>query len=505
MKKEILDICSFLLALILIACVNESESHVFKPAQPAQDEIIVNTLIIKDNNGQSYQPFMVDSGNYYILFPFETNFAAVEFVANSTVPYIFDNGEKRSSGIIDISDFTKPLRCACIEENGDTVIREIVVFGQPVMTIVTPDTLPILSKTERKEGCTVKLIVPNKEVRELGTAGIRGRGNSTWLQEKKPYNVRFDKKIDILGMKKSKHWILLANAYYDRTQIHNSTAFEIARKTDFQWVPSGHHVELFLNGEYRGLYYLCEKIGAEEDKIPLKKANEMMLPSECGYLLESYVTLEDRIESFANNNVSSFFYTGIFTHTGYSPNNCFLGWEIKEPEDYLTDNHVEYIKGELTRVERLIMDSERGEYHDFFDIESAINWWLVEELCLNEEASRTKNVYMYKDGDGKFTIGPPWDFDAWTFETLSDQDRNWNLNTAFYYSKLFEDPVFKKRLQEKWNVFKPIWESEIPKYIEEQYNMIHRAAERNEIKWAHWWIYAKYPDVTYRELIDEMK
>ena len=83
---------------------------------------------------------------------------------------------------------------------------KVVIHDLPILIITTPDSLPIDSKTERKEGCLVKLVTNNEEL-NLGTAGIKGRGNSTWVEPKKPYNIKLDKKAEILGMKKSKHWI----------------------------------------------------------------------------------------------------------------------------------------------------------------------------------------------------------------------------------------------------------------------------------------------------------
>ena len=243
------------------------------PVIPDNPEEIYHTLIIKDNQGNIHEPFMIDGENVYLVFPSDVDFSKLEFVSNETVPSLVSyDGILIEGGMVDFSDFTRPYCCEWRGENvNDSILKTIVVFDIPVLTIDTPDSSPITSKTERKEGCNVKLLDTNKNVQELGTAGIRGRGQSTWNQPKKPYNIKFDKKQGILGMNESKHWLLLANAYYDRTQIHNSTAFEIARLTDFPWVQSGEYVELFLNGDYQGLYYLCEKIGAEKGKIELSK------------------------------------------------------------------------------------------------------------------------------------------------------------------------------------------------------------------------------------------
>ena len=130
-------------------------------------------------------------------------------------------------------------------------------------------------------------------------------------------------------------------------------------------------------------------------------------------------------------------------------------------------------------------------------------------------------MYLYKQGGGgKFYIGPPWDFDAWTFgywvgpaigyeklEVLPPgiSDRYWTLNSTVYFKELFEDPVFVKRLKEKWKTYRPILESEIPRYIDERYELIHLAAERNDNMWPVWDPRWNYPKVSYKQCVQEMK
>lgn len=160
-----------------------------------------------------------------------------------------------------------------------------------------------------------------------------------------------------------------------------------------------------------GLYYLCEKIGAEKGKIDLGSSSPNTPADSCGFLLESYFKLDkDRqTASFPSN----YYKTDILNNTGKGINAGFIGWEVKEPEEY-TETQFEYIRNYHTLLETLIRDSlDTGRYRDYFDIESAVNWWLVQEVCSNEEASRTKNVYLYKpSGGNKLMMGPPWDFDA---------------------------------------------------------------------------------------------
>ena len=67
-------------------------------------------------------------------------------------------------------------------------------------------------------------------------------------------------------MKKHKRWCLLAN-WWDRTLIRNAVAFEISRNTGLAWTPNGKFVELVLNGNHIGNYYLCEQIKVDENRM----------------------------------------------------------------------------------------------------------------------------------------------------------------------------------------------------------------------------------------------
>lgn len=296
-------------------------------------------------------------------------------------------------------------------------------------------------------------------------------------------------------MPASKNWILLANAYYDRTQLHNDVAFEIARITDFPWVQSGEFVELIKNGVHKGLYYLCEKIGVEEHKINVEPSKNS---DTTGFLIESFVVLEenDKTESYPER----YFRTNHISKTGDNRYPCILGWEVKYPKK---DNKDAEVASFVDIVEDNIIN--QSNYNENFDIESAINWLLVEELTLNEEASRSKNMYMYKTNasDAKLTIGPPWDFDAWTFG-IYDRCAFYAKDSG-YYKYLLQDPYFIIRLKEKWSIYKQLWMTLIPDYINKPYLHIRKSALRNENKWKDWHPLWRYGKKSYDEIVEDMQ
>lgn len=443
---------------------------------------------LRDLKGECHYPFLVENGVIHISMPVGVNLSALYPVINGKDVFMSCFGfEITGKQAFDFSDFTKPFKFKQIALDLDEIKEKeyvVNIYDLPVLMMETPERQPIVSKDERVKNTEMR-IVEEGEVTTIGTAGVRGRGNSSWLLDKKPYNIQLDKKYPVLGMGSRKHWVLLANAYYDRTQLHNATAFEMARLTDYPWVQQGRFVELILNGEHRGLYYLCEKVREGENAINIGG----------GYLLET--TLDERRKA---GYVYSDYYNSIWNGTWH------LGWEIKAPDD-VSDEQFNNIVSSLNIMENSIFSEEKehtGKYRDYYDIETAINWYLVEEAALNEEASRSKNIYMYKDDSGKFKMGPPWDFDAWTFG-LYGTGHFYCSDRTLYYNSLLKDKFFVNRLKEKWANYKRIWLDKIPTFIDNQYMTIRRAAERNDIMWPEWCPENKAGSRTYKESVDFMK
>lgn len=293
---------------------------------------------------------------------------------------------------------------------------------------------------------------------------------------------------------------MLTNALYDRTQLHNAVALKFANLTDYKWTPKGEFCELILNGEHKGLYYLCEKIRVEKGKIEITEIGPNDLagePKTGGYMIESTI--------YPEQAEGIYFQTSFFNKSGGWP----LYWFYDLPEGdegEVPQAQQDYLMERINHLESLIYNDESllsHVYLDYLDIESLINWFLIEEVCQNEEASRTKNVRIYKDrGDEHFYIGPPWDFDAWSFG-YADFNRWLTKDSALWLEQLFKDPVFVARVKEKWEKYKTIWGTTGVDYMNEQYKRIYNAGKRNDIMWPEW--VGNYNSMTFEETVEQMR
>ena len=276
---------------------------------------------------------------------------------------------------------------------------------------------------------------------ERALCGARLRGNSTQNFPKKPFALKFDKKVGPQGMPTDKRWELLAN-WMDRTMLRNAVAQGVAHRTanaladGLGWNPHGVSVELVINGRHVGNYYLIEKVKIDADRIDIKDCYEDVVDggnanptvADCGYLLE----FDDAMDEV----------------------NCFrtgrglpVMFKDEVPENGTLFNAVK------DKIESIEANLEAGNYaaaYEQLDINSVIDYFLVQELVFNNEYKHPKSVYMYMDGDSKLTAGPVWDFDWQTF-IIPDQVRAYggayidqlrNTDEWLYgVSKLAEDPL----------------------------------------------------------------
>ena len=299
-------------------------------------------------------------------------------------------------------------------------------------------------------------------------AKIRGRGNTTWSFPKKPYYLKLDKKNNLLGKSQSKKYILLAN-WMDRTNLRNAVAFEAARLTSMEWAPGGMFVELYLNGSYNGLYYLCEKIEGESGRLNLADG--------------------DFLYTFDISNSKEWHFKIDY---GYRPNSGIYGLpvEIKYPDrdDYNETDWNTLINNEAKPSFTTLNDAITSpDIASTIDLASFCDWYLVHELCVNEEPKHPKSCYMYRKS-GKFYAGPVWDFDWGTFIPTPDEDGLLPTikNSLFYgggnYTGLFQNPAFVRVLKERWAVLMPQFKT-LGDFIDAQADWIRSSEATNHALW----------------------
>lgn len=281
---------------------------------------------------------------------------------------------------------------------------------------------------------------------------IQGRGNSTWYHPKKPYKIKLSAKEDLIGHGKSKRYVLLAN-WLDRTLLRNEVAFELARKTSLDWTPSGEFVELYLNGEHQGNYWLGEQIRVETGRI------------QADYLIEMD-TYYDETWKF-------------YSTYGFRPNSWDYGLPInvKFPDDdELTSAQFQEIKSLVAGVENAIYNG--GDFKSKMDLDSFLDWYLLHEVTYNGEPNHPKSSYFHFF-NGVMKAGPAWDFDWFTFQP---DTHGYFIPNSIYFGQLFKDQAVKDRLKERWTELKPKFMG-VDDYIVQKAEQIRKSSDINIKMW----------------------
>lgn len=374
--------------------------------------------------------------------------------------------QPQQSGVT-VNDFTKPVYYTLHDDNSvrTYAVKLLPWTGIPVLTIETANGKMPTSR-DQWETATLSLDgiglydrIPDE------TIEIKRRGNSTFGFPKKAFNIRFGAKKEVMGMKKHKRWVLLAN-YRDKTLLRNDVTFYIGQHLDgLEWTPHSRFAELIFNGEHLGTFQITEQIRVDKNRVDI---DELTSEDTSGDMLTGGYLLElDNYYGEVNK-----FRTRL----------CNLPVNFKDPDDdVLIPLQFSYIEDYLNTVERLLRDGECDRvFADYLDMDSFIDYWMVYEIVGNTELHGPFSCYMYKKRAGKLYAGPIWDFDYTTYRTsftsrISIVDYVW-------YKYLFADDAFRRRVKERFAAALPFLRT-VPDYIRSRQELLRPSAALNWILW----------------------
>lgn len=339
----------------------------------------------------------------------------------------------------------------------------------PRFEISTAGGVGIFTKEEYVD---CKITVSNtKEEFELENevAGIKGRGNSTWKLEKKPYKLKFENKINLFGNGKAKTWTLIAN-HSDKSLIRNHLAYTVGSLFDtLSSTSKTQFVDVYLNGVYKGVYLVCEQTEVKDNRVEIEDTLDVV---DTGYLLE----LDCWAPGEGVENVDYF----------YSNQMPFA---IKSPDTEdgsFSAEHVNFIKNYVDDCFDAIKGDDYAVVQNLLDVESFAESYIVNELFKPTDVFQT-SFYVYKDAGGKLCSGPLWDYDLSSgncqFENHSTETDYLFAKTNKFYEYLLEFDEFKSLVSSKLNEKKDLIKTTIKSEIDYIYKNYNKSFERNFMKW----------------------
>lgn len=331
---------------------------------------------------------------------------------------------------------------------------------------------------------------------------ISGRGNSTWEYEKKPYALKLKAPYPLCGLNKSDRWRLLA-LWREGSRLDNKIAMDISEALGLAYTPQGTWVDLYLNGEYRGIYLLTESVSVGEGRVDiydLEKENKRLNPSigqgtagryeeedSKGYLLENgadtdggYLIEKDHPKHWEAEE------TGFLTSRGDN-------FTINAPR-HASREQVTWLKEYVDGIDAQIQNGDPAVWQRL-DLKSFAKRFLMDEIALEMDAGSTSMFFYKERGDEKLYSGPAWDYDNAFGETsgsgsayINYTETNVNNNERLlislnWYQKLYETPELYQCIVEEYAASMPFFERLTQTGIDRYADRIRASVKMDDARW----------------------
>ena len=290
------------------------------------------------------------------------------------------------------------------------------------------------------------------------TGGLRVRGNSTNQSSvpKRAWRIKFDSKRNMLGLNneaKEKSWVLLAD-FFDSSMFRNASAFTIGNDlfnyNKQMYCSDRQHVNVYINGDYRGVYLLAEQQQAKSSRIPINEASENYTGTDIGYLIE----IDGLLQQGHNSDGDYTFTTGSGSSGGWggwggypgqggsNSENSVNGVNITDKyyaikTDCYSQEQCDYMKNYVVNVLKIFKQACKGEklqvldennelidspyssmyetLNSVIDVDSFFRMYILQEFMKNYDVG-WGSFYLYVDFSKtskvkRLTLAAPWDFD----------------------------------------------------------------------------------------------
>ena len=383
------------------------ESHVLDCTGLKQDELYINEEKISKK--------FVWQDNTLYEFDYEENILQMVFLEDKNLPTIFIETESKANDII----------------------RE--------------------AKENEEKGHIVSLNNYGK-IQYSGSMTVSGHGNAWQFYDKRAYDIRLKNKGSLAGMEANSHWKLL-HLSNDGDKIHSKMAYDIAEILGAEYVPKTTWTNVYLNGEYYGVYLLATAV---RDQDVFKTDSAILLEKD----LSDRYELEEHVVSKDGN-----------------------GFTIHRPK-FPDESRKEEIVNRVQAVEDSIVAGELNE--DLLDVDSFAIQFLVEEIVLNSDGFETSSYLYQMAENGAFRAGPPWDYDACFGEALHVDKNLTNPAESVldgedtelsWYQELYDNPEFLNKVIVKYKAAMPQLKELYTETIDMYAEYIEGSVRNDYVRW----------------------
>lgn len=339
----------------------------------------------------------------------------------------WDAPEEEMLEYYDLGKFSTTLPVIYMNTMGQQILKENAIWGNIALLDGNGEEQSVFS-------------VPNS----IYPTTIKYRGASSYNRfDKKQYRIKFyknkkdsEKKVSLAGMGANSEWVL-NGPYLDKTLIRNKLVYDLARELN-GWAPDSRFVELFVDGEYQGVYLAVEPVTNGESRLRLSKFG--LLSGETAYIVS-----RDRSNTEAEELVTW------GKTAGYTNNSLYIGYPSKNK---VTEKQKAYIQKDISEFEQVLygenFNDKRLGYQAYIDMDNWVDYFIINEFAMNYDAGNL-STYIYKELGGKLQLAV-WDFNN-GFDNFQGSGKSTDtLHTVknSWIEKLWQDKNFRDRVCERY-------------------------------------------------------
>ena len=368
--------------------------------------------------------------------------------------------DEESLEYYDLGEFSTTLPVVYMNTKGQQVLKENAIWGN----------IALLDGNAEEQS-----------VYSIYRATIKYRGASSYSKfDKKQYRIKFyknekdsAKEVSLAGMGANSEWVL-NGPYLDKTLIRNKLVYDLARELN-GWAPDTRFVELFVDGEYQGVYLAVEPVTNGESRLRLAEFG--LLSGETAYIVN-----RDRIDT-GSEEIDTWGKTN-----GYTYNALYIRYPSKNK---ITEKQKAYIQKDISEFEQVLygknFSDKRMGYQAYIDMDNWVDYFIINEFAMNYDAGNL-STYLYKELDGKLQLAV-WDFNngfdnyQW-FRTETDV-----LHTVenSWFQRLWQDENFRDRVCERYRQLREttLADEHIAEKIASYQEELGEAVDRNFKVWGY--------------------
>ena len=371
-----------------------------------------------------------------------------------------------------------------------------------------------------------------------GMCAIKGRGNSTWSQAKKPYNLKLRSDNSLLGMDKCSKLSLISN-YWDSSQMRQYYGFEMAERLGLAYTPQTRMVNVYLNGRYHSLCLLTQRINVDGGTVKITDLDEKNDRANRGSGDPDPVVMDT--DEDGNEALAYAFGKEPADLTGgyviefdsrYEKEDCWFETEtrhmvFKSPQMPSVGEY-EYMSGYVREAEKALFAGavvdENGEaaedefdetdgvnpdtgksVWDYFDMDSWARMYLVQDFTVQSD-DEYYSFFFYKEaGNPLLYCGPIWDFDLCLGNMNCGEYYRTSAQTLWlrdgrkrWLHRMDQFPEFRERVAEIFlEEFAPIIEDILENEYDKNVDLLEKDTNLNYLRWGK--------NLDYRERTDMVR